>query len=817
MNDIAERLRRLPEEKLRYHLENFVSHWVPLRRLDSLVRMLTALPALETMAELGLTFQLPSDLDTTAKTLPAEHPQRSIVRLLGQAIAQDLQFLERHPGGLFQCLWNTCWWYDCPQAAEHYEQPVGESVLASAAAGQSGPTLHSLLEAWLKEKQERSPSFVWLRSLKPPLVRLGSPQRMVLRGHSEAVHRIRFSGDGHRLVSMSYDGTIRVCNAEDGQVLLDQVAAIGYPCDVVLTPSGGVIAVGIARGNILQVTDIQTGKNLQFPTGHEEQVEHLAVSPDGRYVVSGSRDGVARLFDTATGDMLRVFGGHKGKVSEVAFSADGLRIATAGEDGTVRVWEPASGSELIQIKDIFGVSALALSSDGQKVLCGDFAEIAVFDVSTGCERIRIVGEKPLEVTCLSLSPDGQAIVSGSRNGEIHVWDILTGQSLCCCEGHTYGVECVAMASNGESIASGSEDTTVRLWNTQPTGTQGRLQEHSEQISCLSVFNKGRMCASGSHDGTVRLWNMSSGKHVACLKGHKDRVGKLLVTEDCDRLVSCSDDKTIRVWDVLSRREILLLRGHEGAVNSVDISSDGQYIVSGSDDETVCLWDTNTGDRLACLEGHRSPVESVSFSFNGRMVVSGAMDNTARLWNLEARKRIATIRSASQESSFGHPIVRFLHDDRRIVALWPDNTVRVWAIDIRQETACLDPQDTVVRFATSKNGRRIIADCKNNVVQVWDADSLAIVDQFAGFCLGEGDLDAIEKGPEVYPWRAQPDRLGTSIIHTGSDLPVAWCSCRNLSMLADGRTWVGTDGRFLHGFTLEGTPRLPGMLQEQVIC
>ena len=47
------------------------------------------------------------------------------LRLLAKAMRCDIQFLARHPTTLFQCLWNRCWWYDCPEAAAHYDPPSG--------------------------------------------------------------------------------------------------------------------------------------------------------------------------------------------------------------------------------------------------------------------------------------------------------------------------------------------------------------------------------------------------------------------------------------------------------------------------------------------------------------------------------------------------------------------------------------------------------------------------------------------------------------------------------------------------------------------
>jgi len=85
--------------------------------------------------------------------------------------------LARRPTTLFQCLWNRCWSHDWPDAAAHYDPPAGGSP------GESLPwscpaleRLSTLLDAWREAKEKRSPDIVWLRSLRPPELGLGSPQ-----------------------------------------------------------------------------------------------------------------------------------------------------------------------------------------------------------------------------------------------------------------------------------------------------------------------------------------------------------------------------------------------------------------------------------------------------------------------------------------------------------------------------------------------------------------------------------------------------------------------------------------------------------------
>jgi WD40 repeat protein len=120
----------------------------------------------------------------------------------------------------------------------------------------------------------------------------------VLEGHSDSVHSVAFSQDGKRIASGSYDNTIRVWDAETG--------------DVVSGPF----------------------------EGHSGFVNSVAFSHDGKRIVSGSYDETIRVWDAETGDVVSgPFEGHSGSVSSVAFSQDGKRIVSGSDDMTIRVWD----------------------------------------------------------------------------------------------------------------------------------------------------------------------------------------------------------------------------------------------------------------------------------------------------------------------------------------------------------------------------------------------------------------------------------------------------------------------------------------------
>ena len=71
-----------------------------------------------------------------------------------------------------------------------------------------------------------------------------------------------------------------------------------------------------------------TGERLHILTGHTDSINSVAFSPDGKTVVTGSRDKTACLWNATTGEQLQVLRGHTNCINSVAFSPDGKTVLT---------------------------------------------------------------------------------------------------------------------------------------------------------------------------------------------------------------------------------------------------------------------------------------------------------------------------------------------------------------------------------------------------------------------------------------------------------------------------------------------------------
>lgn len=109
-----------------------------------------------------MVFELVQDFSAALQAMPQGHPKARMLRLVEEALRRDIHFIVRHPTTLFQCLWNTCWWYDCPEAAAHYIVPEG-GWRETPPWSLPGPKLCDLLAAWRSDREDATPG-----SARPP-------------------------------------------------------------------------------------------------------------------------------------------------------------------------------------------------------------------------------------------------------------------------------------------------------------------------------------------------------------------------------------------------------------------------------------------------------------------------------------------------------------------------------------------------------------------------------------------------------------------------------------------------------------------------
>ncbi len=283
-----------------------------------------------------------------------------------------------------------------------------------------------------------------------------------LTGHANTVSDVAVSADGRRLVTSSWDGTLRIWDARTGQCLHVLRGHAGWVSSAALSPDGRRIASGGGDGTV-RLWDARTGRELVKLTGHRGMVDRVTFGPKGQ-VLSAGHDRALRRWDPARGGKAVLYPAHADVVTAIAYHGPTGLVATGGHDLFISLRVLKSGK---LVRTLYGhrVSAdidLAFSPDGQWIVSSNAGDstIRILNVATGTEWKRLL----VAACCAAFSPDGKRIVSGGREDwMVRVWDLATGRELWRYKGHTGSVSRVAFFPDGKRIVSGSADGTARVW------------------------------------------------------------------------------------------------------------------------------------------------------------------------------------------------------------------------------------------------------------------------------------------------------------------------------------------------------------------
>jgi WD40 repeat protein len=239
------------------------------------------------------------------------------------------------------------------------------------------------------------------------------------------------------------------------------------------------------------------------------------------------------------------------------------------------------------------------------------------------------------VNCLTISPDGKTLVSGSADNSIQLWDFATGKAIKTLTGHTSYVNAIAITPDGKTLVSGSADTTIKLWDLASGKELKTLRGHQGFVNSLDISPDGRILASVSADKTIKLWDLAKGIITRTLKGHDNYVNALVFSPDGRSLFSGGADNIIQQWDVSTGKEVHAFIGHTSYVNALAISTDGKTLISSSADKTIKVWDLiSLTAEPRTLIGHTSFVNAIVLKPNGKTLISSSGDQTFKIWDIE---------------------------------------------------------------------------------------------------------------------------------------------------------------------------------------
>jgi WD40 repeat protein len=555
---------------------------------------------------------------------------------------------------------------------------------------------------WLATASRDGTARVWSlasgEGLSPPLV------------HATNVEWISFSTNGQQLATYSSDGQLNLWSATTSwkAILTLTNVASANP-----TAKADRLAVAFADGRI-EVRDHSTGAMLGSPFTVQDRPKCLDLAPDGDVLAVGGAGDYLRLFSLANGQPLD----HELKLAEpvlqVRFSDDGRRILvrtrTRSLDfgGRFWLWEPATGRCLAgpQAPKSGNLTDTRLAHSGQWLLVSSDTLISyrlpgaveVWNAETG-EFVRDLALN-VPATLAAWSPDGKAVGWASRNGEAHLLDFETGESILPPLRHGAVIQDLAFSPDGLSVATADAAGIAKVWaRATPSARYVKVARgktdpatNPETIGCrmnakgdrILVSTARRMCVWNTTDWTLAaeleppegyevrsaFWqearNMFGCVIVGPIRGRvpaharlafpeTGRIGPPLLQEHSNGMPAVTRDGSLlatievhtnggpwflHIWKTDTGEAFVRPLRLPKFPRIYRWSHDNRLLAFGSNDGTIWILEVRTGREIVPPMKQDEPVVGAEFSPDNLHLVTGSLTQGARIWDVETGRPLA---------------------------------------------------------------------------------------------------------------------------------------------------------------------------------
>ncbi|KAJ5343653.1 uncharacterized protein N7506_003477 [Penicillium brevicompactum] len=304
-------------------------------------------------------------------------------------------------------------------------------------------------------------------------------EKFVLRGHLRGVSQVQFSPDCTMIASAGADAALKIWDTASGRLIHTFEGHLAGISTLAWAPNGKWVATG-SDDKTIRFWNVNTLKaHTKIFDGHHNYVYQIAFAPKGNILASGSYDEAVFMWDVRRARVMRSLPAHSDPVAGIDVVHDGTLIASCALDGLIRIWDTHSGQ---------------------------------------CLRTLVMEDNP-PATCVKFSPNGKYVLAWTLDGCVRMWNYVESRVLKTFQGHVntkyslsgcfglYGPQDLNFGAPLCFAVSGSEDGAILFWDIVSKQVLQRLEAHDDAVLSVHAgnLNGKRMIVSCGLDKTVRVF------------------------------------------------------------------------------------------------------------------------------------------------------------------------------------------------------------------------------------------------------------------------------------------------------------------------
>jgi WD40 repeat protein len=510
--------------------------------------------------------------------------------------------------------------------------------------------------------------------------------------------------------------------------------------------------------------------------GHSAAVKCVAISPDYKYVATGSRDRSVKIWDLESKRELRSLNGADLSLNSLQFSPDGKWLAAGSFDQYARVWEVISGKLIFTSpKHDRYITDVAFTSDGSQLIAAGYSDsLEVYDISSGrvVKKIMVNADQSVGMgTQLEVSPDGKYLAVGEDNKVARIFRIADWSLI-----HTFKPEkgwcggCgtqLAFSRDSKLFAKFSHYQFPEVYHIESGALVARFPLTENQIGGI-VFSPDASKLYVVADTMLSTLDMTTKTRIDSVRiGKHGLINEVALDKDGKNVFLACDHTTTLIWNLEEKKiagalEGILQQVDKGGLdydpdsywqshiaqytrlkNTISLSPDNKHFASGKIGRKAVWWNLDKGNPEKIFDGHSKAVICMEHSLDGKFLATGDASGEAKIWDLNSGTVRRTI------TGHKHPILCMsVSPNAEYLALgsW-DGYLSMWNMSTGAKEAMIDLDNaSAYSLSFSPDGLYLAVGRLNKTLELYEPDSKKLVRGF----VGHSDIvSCIAFGPEKY--------------------------------------------------------------------
>ncbi len=476
-----------------------------------------------------------------------------------------------------------------------------------------------------------------------------------------------------------------------------------------ISPNGKWLATGTSVGEV-KLWDLISGKQIKTFKNDSDMTVHISFSPDGNQIMSFWP---LTLWDRRTGS--RKYIAKEEDPAAFCFSPDNKYIYVSGRlNNIILKIDGITGEIIKKIQLVEYPYSISISADGNFLACANGGVSTILDVQNWKIVDKISDKSSVHNVRFKFIPGSSNLLILSDD-EIVNWDYRNHLKVMSYPVQSGFFRNFDLIPGTKQFVTASTDSLLLFWDISKNKPIRKIKTNFLVDLVLINPDGKKIVYNDTYSREIIVASITDFKNLALLGGSTQPISNLDLSPDGNR-IAILNKKYIRIWDLEQQKNIVSIPTHLNYVYSVRFSPDGKYVAYGSPRNDIIISDVAKGDEVYRLKGDQRIINTIAFSPDNKLLASGGDDSSLYVWDLATRKPIVILkkmRSPANSMSFSSDgMLLAVAHYVPYISLFDAHS----GTSIKQLNGTIGPIETV-KF--SKDDSRIYFDMKDSVIRYWD--------------------------------------------------------------------------------------------------